>query len=60
MQHHNSLSGGNFAKLLSASLTVQILHICLETIWSSEVNNNNPARSLSATTASKDLVAQKG
>lgn len=34
MQHHNSLSGGDFAKLLSASLTVQILHICLETIWS--------------------------
>lgn len=59
MQHHNSLSGGNFAKLLSASLTVQILHICLETIWSGEVSNNKPARSFSATVALKDLVAQK-
>lgn len=30
-----------FAKILSASFTVQILFICLETIRSSQVNNNN-------------------
>lgn len=51
MQRHSSLSDRNFAKLLSASLTVQILHVCLETIWSSEGNNTDPARSLSATSA---------
>lgn len=58
MQHHNSLSV-DFAKLLSASLTVQILRICLETIWSSRVINNL-MRSLSATMPSIDLVAPKG
>lgn len=51
MQRHSSLSDGNFAKLLSASLTVQILHVCLETIRSSEGNNTDPARSFSATSA---------
>lgn len=30
-----------FAKILSASFTVQILFICLETIRSSQVDNNN-------------------
>lgn len=55
LQVHNAATQQSvwwkLAKLLSASFNSSILYFCLETIWSSEVTNNDPACSLSATAA---------